>query len=461
MIKITVLFFLLIFFCSGALKSQNPQYVLNATNFSYFQNKIEFDIYISQLNAPVYFEYAGGQYYFNFNPSIANGGTLSYSIIGSDLPAALRPRGPQVYNSQLRLAINSFPGASLGYDMTNNGSPGTKIVRMRLQTSAATLSSEPLNLSWRNPPVPPAINPVTKIYSYVDNVNTQITTPENHLIGGMNSTPELVSPQNNSIDNDLTLTFVWRKVINALSYRLLISTDSLFNNIVRNDSVYSDTSKIISGLNNRTDYYFKVNATNGFASTAYSLHWKFKTRDVLKLKLTALMEGLYYPIFNLMQRKDTLKIYLAQNSPPYNFVDSAISLIDTITFKGFYKFNFAAPGNFYLVAKHFNSLSTWSKSGGENLVSTDTNSYNFTTAISQAYGNNMQLKGGKATFYAGDINYSGTIDGLDLIRIHSDSFLFVTGEYLNTDLTGDGIVDAIDYSIGDNNGVNYVAEITP
>ena len=458
----SILFALIIVFTTlQSGYTQNPEYILNATNFSYFINKIEFDIYISHTNPSVDFEYAGGQYYFNFNPGIANGGVLTYSIIGSDLPASLRPRGPAVYNSQLRLAVNSFPGASLGYIMTGNGTPGTKIVKMRLQTSAASLSGDLLNIEWRNPPVPPQTNPVTKVYAYVGTENTNITSPATHLIGGMFSPPQLISPINNSENNELSLNILWNKVINATSYRMQISTDSLFNSIVVNDSVFNDTSKFISGLLPVTNYFIRLKAMNASASTVYSQSWKFKTRDVIKLKLTALIEGMYYPIFNLLSRRDTVKVYLAQTSPPYAKIDSAFSVIDSINFKGQYSFVNSPPGSYYLVAKHFNSLETWSKNGGENLIATDTNNFDFTSSLTQAYGNNMQLKGGKATFYSGDINNTGTIDGPDLIRIHTDATNFVSGYRLNTDLTGDNFVDGIDYSIGDNNAFSFVITISP
>ena len=178
--KILTTFFLFLAFINSY--SQNPTYELDARNFNYFSNKIEWDIYIYHTNGPVLFEYSGGQYYFNFNPLIANGGTLTYSIIGSDLQSALQPRGPEVFGSQLRLAVNTFPGAGLGYNMTSNVYPGTKIVRVRLSTSVATLANQPLELVWRNPPVPPNTNPVTKIFAYVGTTNTNITTTSTHLI---------------------------------------------------------------------------------------------------------------------------------------------------------------------------------------------------------------------------------------------------------------------------------------
>ena len=457
----TILFALIIVFTTlQSGYTQNPEYILNATNFSYFINKIEFDIYISHTNPSVDFEYAGGQYYFNFNPLIANGGTLTYSIIGSDLPVPLRPRGPAVYNSQLRLAFNTFPGAGLGYILTNNGIPGTKIVRMRLQTSAAALSASPLNIVWRNPPVPPQTNPVTKIFAYVGTTNTDITTPSTHLIGGMTSIPIIIFPVNNSLNNELSLNLVWSKVNGAQSYRIQISGDSLFGSYIVNDSVFSDTSKLISGLSPLTKYFVRVKAMNPFASTAYSDVINFKTRDVLKLKLTFLVEGLYNSLFNLCSRRDTVRSYIRNATAPYSIVDSSIGIMDSVSFSNLYHFNHAPPGTYYIVAKHFNSLEVWSRENGENLVSTDTNYYNFTTAASQAYGDNLKLKGTKWTTYSADVNQDGGIDGTDLAKIHNDAGSFVTGYYLPSDLDGNNFVDGIDFLIGDNNRTfHYV--ITP
>jgi len=77
--------------------SQAPTYELTARNFevtSDTENQLEWDIYMSHTNFPTTFEYSGGQYYFNFNPDIANGGILTYSIVGSDLPQHMQPRNP-------------------------------------------------------------------------------------------------------------------------------------------------------------------------------------------------------------------------------------------------------------------------------------------------------------------------------------------------------------------------------
>jgi len=92
---------------------------------------------------------------------------------------------------------------------------------------------------------------------------------------------------------------------------------------------------------------------------------------------------------------------------------------------------------------------------------TDTAFYDFTTAASQAYGNNLKLKGSKYCTYSGDINQDGIIDASDLIKIYNDSYVGVTGRYIVSDLNGDSVVDASDISTADNNVYNGVMKITP
>lgn len=171
--KTVIALILLFLFSRGDCFAQYPSFELIARNFSVpSSDAIEFDLYIKHTNNPVTFEYSAGQYFFNFNSAISNGGTLTYSIIGSDLPIGLWPRSPQVFGNQLRLASNIFPGAGNGYVMTNNPYPGTKIVRMRLQTTSASLSNVPLSLQWRNS-LP---DPYTKVYAYVNSINTNVTS---------------------------------------------------------------------------------------------------------------------------------------------------------------------------------------------------------------------------------------------------------------------------------------------
>ena len=87
-------------------------------------------------------------------------------------------------------------------------------------------------------------------------------------------------------------------------------------------------------------------------------------------------------------------------------------------------------------------------------------SLDMTSSQQQAYGSNMKLVGAKWTFYSGDVNRDGIIDGNDMSSIDNDASQFLTG-YEATDLNGDSFVDATDLGIADNNSLNFVSVIRP
>ncbi|MBL0106670.1 MAG: hypothetical protein IPP52_05095 [Ignavibacteria bacterium] len=98
---------------------------------------------------------------------------------------------------------------------------------------------------------------------------------------------------------------------------------------------------------------------------------------------------------------------------------------------------------------------------GEPMTINGSTIYDFTTAASQAYGNNLKLKGSKYCTYSGDINQDGIIDASDLIKIYNDSYVGVTGRYIVSDLNGDSVVDASDISTADNNVFAGILKIIP
>jgi hypothetical protein len=271
----------------------------------------------------------------------------------------------------------------------------------------------------------------------------------------------LLSPMNDSVNTSLNMIFAWSKVPYASTYRIQLATDSNFINLVRNYSGITDSFKAIAGLNHLTRYFWRVGAKELSGPTYYSSYRAFNTMPQLKLNVTVLMEGMYYPLFNQLSRRDSVRIVLRESTAPYSIIDSATSIIDSLSYTGLFEFPIASSGRYYIVVKHFNSVETWSRNGGEELVGGIINSYNFTTSSSQAYGNNVKLKSGKYCIYSGDINQSGFIDGSDAVRVHVDSQNFVTGRYLTTDLNADGIVDGTDYVIADNNAYNFVGTISP
>lgn len=174
--------------------------------------------------------------------------------------------------------------------------------------------------------------------------------------------------------------------------------------------------------------------------------------NIINLKLTVIQQGYYNSFANRLYKKDTVKVFLRQPVSPYLIVDSSSQVIDSVTFSGTYNFNSAPAGIYYLAVKHKNCIETWS-STPLNLYSDSTVHYNFTSNITQAYGNNIvQVDASPVRFgiYSGDINQDGIIDAEDLSNVDNDAANFVLG-YSLSDINGDNFVDATDISRVDNN----------
>ena len=181
---------------------------------------------------------------------------------------------------------------------------------------------------------------------------------------------------------------------------------------------------------------------------------------VTNLNLTLAQEGFYNYSLSRLNMKDTVTVYLKNNTAPFANVDSARGVIDSITFTGNFAFRNAPSGNYYIVVKHRNCIETWSKSGGENYTFGGTVNYNFTTSASQAYGSNLQLVDTRYCLFSGDINQDGSVNLDDVLSAYNDANSFLTG-YLNTDVNGDLITELSDVLIVYNNSGNFVSNITP
>ena len=94
--------------------------------------------------------------------------------------------------------------------------------------------------------------------------------------------PTLVSPTNGSTVADLTPTFDWNDVTDATSYTILVDNASNFSSPEINQTVTSSTytpgSNLVAGT-----YYWKVLATNGSGSSAYSGAWSVTLTTPLPL----------------------------------------------------------------------------------------------------------------------------------------------------------------------------------
>ncbi|MBK7175257.1 MAG: M28 family peptidase [Bacteroidales bacterium] len=115
-------------------------------------------------------------------------------------------------------------------------------------------------------------------------------------------------------------------------------------------------------------------------------------------------------------------------------------------------------GSYFITVKHRNSIETTTSSpvnfSGSTII------YDFSTAITQAYGNNLLLSGGKFLLYGGDVNQDGNVDSGDVIVLLNDASAFTNG-YISSDVNGDGLIDASDMIIVDNNASRLIQAILP
>ncbi|MBK6505476.1 MAG: hypothetical protein IPG02_07355 [Ignavibacteria bacterium] len=158
---------------------------------------------------------------------------------------------------------------------------------------------------------------------------------------------------------------------------------------------------------------------------------------------------------------DIVTVGLAGNASPHNLIALATETVNGGTLQGRYYFGGAIANgtSYYLIAINRNHLETWSATP---ITFTAGNaSYNFTTALSQAFGSNQVTYSGVATLFGGDVNGDGTIDASDGADVDNDAFNFVSGNQRLTDVTNDQTTDASDAAITDNNAFNFIGVVTP
>ena len=187
-----LIYILIILFCfifkSNYTYSQFPTYNLTVKNFNFIApDSLMFDIFLLHTNYPTPFVYSLGQYYLKFNPSFGNGGSLTFTILESNMDSLCRPRNPSVLNGMLRLSTNVFPGTGIGCDVSYIGT-GTLLGRFLLTTTINFLPLDSFRLRWRNSATG---NPYTKLFAIVNNISFEITDSSGHYVDTiMTSTSE-------------------------------------------------------------------------------------------------------------------------------------------------------------------------------------------------------------------------------------------------------------------------------
>jgi hypothetical protein len=89
--------------------------------------------------------------------------------------------------------------------------------------------------------------------------------------------PQLATPLDNAINQSVNISLKWNKTQRATSYQLQLATDSLFANLIINDSTLTDTLRLVSSLSNNVTYYWKVLAKDIAGLSNWSAIRKFTT----------------------------------------------------------------------------------------------------------------------------------------------------------------------------------------
>lgn len=172
----------------------------------------------------------------------------------------------------------------------------------------------------------------------------------------------------------------------------------------------------------------------------------------INLNLTALMQAMYNSGTNTSVRNEPVTVYLRSSTFPYQKIDSASSVIDKSSFSGSFSFTNAPTGSYYIHVSSINSLETWSANPVAMTANSSTVFYNFTTAITQAFGSNLALVGTKWCILSCDVNQDGIVDGADLADVENNQGLGGDSSPLYaSDVNGDGYVDASDIAWTENN----------
>ncbi len=151
-------------------------------------------------------------------------------------------------------------------------------------------------------------------------------------------------------------------------------------------------------------------------------------------------------------------VELHSATAPYETLHTATGTLQTdgivtVSFAG------APSGSFYVAVKGSNIVQTLSAT--PQTVGAVALSYDFSSAASQAYGDNMiEMEPGVFAFYSGDTDQNGNIDTLDYAQWETDYNEFASGVFA-TDLDGNGNVDTLDYTIWESNYNNFVSTVSP
>jgi hypothetical protein len=215
---------------------------------------------------------------------------------------------------------------------------------------------------------------------------------------------------------------------------------------------------------------YRVVVKNGTCPVNYSSYATVNVQPVSRtVNLKVYLQGLFNPATgNLRKAQDEYgdmfpgtiadKIWIQIAKPVYPYsVCNVIGNID-LNQDGTATFSVPRTGSYYIVVRHRNSLETWSAAPVNAIP--DPVVYDFTTADTQAFGDNQRGVNGVWMLWGGDVNQDGIVDAEDM-NLVDNAATAITFGYVNEDNNGDGLVDLNDMNIVGNNLTAVIMVIRP
>ncbi|MBN8586251.1 MAG: T9SS type A sorting domain-containing protein [Ignavibacteria bacterium] len=116
-------------------------------------------------------------------------------------------------------------------------------------------------------------NAGTGPYSQVFDFTTVISPPV--------AAPTLLAPPNGAVNQPLNLTLDWNDVFGTTGYKVLLSTDSLFNTTLLDTTITASQMVVRSGLlSGSSVYHWRVRGFNVGGFGPWSVTWKFTTQII-------------------------------------------------------------------------------------------------------------------------------------------------------------------------------------
>ncbi|MEP7146291.1 MAG: hypothetical protein ABI792_04730, partial [bacterium] len=162
-------------------------------------------------------------------------------------------------------------------------------------------------------------------------------------------------------------------------------------------------------------------------------------------------------------RSDSLTLYLREDFPPYNIVDSSKLKLDNDGYGTFWFTNALNYTNYYIAARNRNSIETWSATTFQYTPDLVSYIYDFTFSPLQAYGVNevqVDILPDLYAFYSGDVNQDGSVNLNDILLVYNDANSFISG-YVPSDVNNDNVTNLADILITSNNFAKFIVKITP